>query len=89
MGKHSVFPTFTSIFMMLSVCTTLWIEQTIFITVKFDIMKQINTPYYNISNIEVLASKIIITITTKIIKIIKLPREKIQKINKKANKNKD
>ena len=42
-------------------------------------MKQMNIPYYNNSNIEVLTSKIIITITAKIIKIIKLPREKIQK----------
>ena len=32
--------------------------------------------YYNNSNIEVLTSKIIITIMPKIVKIIKLPREK-------------
>ena len=43
--------------------------------------------YYNNSNIEVLTSKIIITIMAKIGKIIKLPQEK--KINRKANKNKN
>ena len=43
-------------------------------------MKQINTPYYNNNNIEVLTFKIITAITAKIIKIIKLSREKkIQK----------
>ena len=39
-------------------------------------MKYINTLYYNNRNIETLISKNIITITSKIITIIKLPREK-------------
>ena len=39
-------------------------------------MKQMSILYYNNSNIEVLTSKIIITIVAKIGKIIKLPREK-------------
>ena len=39
-------------------------------------MKQMSIPYYNNSNIEVLTSKFFIIITAKIIKIIKLPREK-------------
>ena len=39
-------------------------------------MKQMNILYYNNSNIEVLTSKIIITIVAKIKKFIKLPREK-------------
>ena len=45
-------------------------------------MKQIKIPCYNNSNIEVLTSKIIITLTVKTITIIKLPRE----INKKKIK---
>ena len=53
-------------------------------------MKQIKIHYHKNNNIEVLTSKNIITITIKIIKIIRLPREKKhKKINKKANKNKD
>ena len=43
----------------------------------FDKIKHINTSYYNNNNIEGLTSKNIITITTKIIKIIKLSEEKI------------
>ena len=39
-------------------------------------MKQINISYYNKSNIEILTSKIVVTITVKTIKIIKLNREK-------------
>ena len=46
-------------------------------------MKQIKISCHNNNNIEVLASKIIITITVKTIVIIKLPREK------KASKNKN
>ena len=42
----------------------------------FDIMKHINTSYYNSRNIEDLTSKNIITITAKTIKNIKLPRRK-------------
>ena len=42
-------------------------------------MKQINIPYYSNNNIKVLTSTIIITITVKIIKIIKLPQKKIYK----------
>lgn len=42
-------------------------------------MKQIKIPYHNKNNIEVLTSKILIIITFKEIKIIKLPREKTQK----------
>ena len=40
---------------------------------RFDLMKQINKPYYNNKNIKALISKNIITITAKTIKIIKLP----------------
>ena len=50
-------------------------------------MKNMSIHYYNNSNIEVLTSKIIITIMPKIVKIIKLPWEKklIEKqIRKKA-----
>ena len=43
---------------------------------NFNIMKQINTPYYNNKNIGVVTSKIIIAITIKTIKNIKLFREK-------------
>ena len=53
----------------------------------FDIMKHINTFYYNNRNIETLISKIIITITAKTIKNIKLPREKkLKNINKRGRK---
>ena len=45
----------------------------------FDIIKNINTPYYNNRNIEALISKNIITIIAKTINIIKLPREKNSK----------
>ena len=50
-------------------------------------MKNINTPYYNNRNIEAWISKNIITITAKIIKIIKLSWEK--NINKKESKKKN
>ena len=44
-------------------------------------------PYYNNSNIEVLISKIITTITSKTIKKIKLHQEKnTKKINKRVRK---
>ena len=57
---------------------------------QIDIMKQINTSYYNNNNIKVLTSKIITTITVKTIKIIKSPREKkLKKINKRLSKNKN
>ena len=39
-------------------------------------MKQMSILYYNKNKIEILTSTIIITIMAKIIKIIKLPREK-------------
>ena len=39
-------------------------------------MKQMNILYYNNNNIEVLTSKIIITITAKIIKLINYPEKK-------------
>ena len=46
-------------------------------------MKQIKIPCYNNSNIEVLTSKIIITITVKTITIIKLHREKKKQVRTK------
>ena len=55
--------------------STVQIKSIIFIHVKFDIMKQIKISCYNNSNIEILTSEIIITITVKTITIIKLPRE--------------
>ena len=52
-------------------------------------MKQIKIHCHNNSNIEILISKIIITITVKTIKNIKVPREKnTKKLKKKASKNK-
>ena len=59
------------------------------IYIIFDIIKHIKTFYYNNNNIEVLASKIIITIIATIIKNIKLPKEKkLKNINKRGNKKK-
>ena len=49
-------------------------------------MKQMSILYYSKNKIEVLTSKIIITIMAKIIKNIKLPRAKK---NRKSNKNKN
>ena len=49
-------------------------------------MKPINTPYYNNNNIEILTSKISITITAKTIKNIKLLWEKKPNINRKSKK---
>ena len=49
----------------------------------FDIMKHINTLYYNNRNIETLTSKNIITNTAKTIKIIKLSQRKKSKTLKK------
>ena len=56
----------------------------------FDIIKNINTSYYNNDNIEDLTSKNVITIIAKTIKIIKLFRgeKKLENINKRERKKK-